>query len=640
MTIFAFGVLLYAYAFAQSYHIDDFIQLRWLDGKTLLEIWTANDRGYYRPLSFMLWKLVHLAWGSYQPAALHGLNVISHAANGVLIFALFMRALPEADSQARRWVSVLTALLFLAFPFSYQAVPWIGALNHPLATNFILLALWMAFSAHETRSAWRQLLALAFTALAIVAHEAGVIVGPLLLLLLAMQTPRPTLRDLLRRVWPFFALGVALPVAIALLRNAPITTNAVTLESRFQNSSYFLQGLVYPLAPLAVPLMKWLNISDIAATLLVCVPALLLLAGSLFALGKGRIALFAIGWYVIAIAPAALLLSFSYVIDGPRLMYQASIGAALLVAAQVLWLWQRGARIAKIVLGALLPAGAMLFSLVFLAQRADLYEQTRRLANGLVAEMGLSASNDKMAIVVNFPSWLAPKQNSYAIGHEGVTFVPGYSSLIDLVYLLAGKEKPVASVVLPHLQNEWRFNFANHGAVFDPYAIQPSLRLGDRILFVSTKGQDILITDAGNLEATDAQRNAAIATFSDTLQLLSQTNEQLDAQHLRVTLRWQVLQPPAEELRTFVHLFSADGNLIAQEDGWPLMNMADPRAWQAGDVWRDVRIITLPANLPAGRYTIHVGVYRAADGARLPAVDGKGHPIADSSASAGEWIAR
>lgn len=628
--VFAFGALLYAYAIRLTFYTDDFVHFRWLDTKSLAQIWLANDWGYYRPLPFTVWKLAHLALGYYPPALLHTINVLCHAVNGALVFLLFERALPEADDEARRWVSLLAALLFLAFPFSYQAVPWIGSLTHPLATTFILLALWMGFAA-------RQGLAMVLTAIAIVTHETGVIVGPLLLLLLAVQWPKPAWRDLLQRTGPYFALGIALPVAIALLRHAPITTNAVTMESRFQNGVYFAQGLVYALAPLAAPLMRWLNISDVAAVLLVGVPALLLFAGSLIAIGKGRIALLAIGWYGIAIAPAMLLLPFSYVIDGPRLMYQASIGAVLLVAAQTLWLWQCRARVAKIVMGAILPAGAVLFSLIFLAQRADLYEQTRILANGLVREMGPSANNDKMAIVVNFPSWLAPKQNSYAIGHEGVTFVPDYSSLIDLYNLHTGKEKPVASVVLPHLQNEWRFNFANHGNTFDPYAFQPSLRLGDRILFVSTKGRDALITDAGNLEA-GAAITQPIATFSDTLQLLSQTHELLDAQHLRVTLRWHVLQPPAQDLHTFVHLFSADGTLPAQEDGWPLMNMADMRAWQAGDVWRDVRIITLPADVPAGRYSIHVGVYRAEDGSRLPAVDADGQPIADNAASAGEFV--
>ncbi len=643
IAIFAFGVLLYAYAFAQTFHIDDFIQLRWLDHKSLLDIWTANDRGYYRPTSFMLWKLVHIAFGSYQPVVLHALNIISHALCGVLVFALFMRALPDPDAELRRWVSALAALLFLAFPFSYQVVPWIGALNHPLATLFILSALLMAFAAREGHTIARSALALAFTAAAIVSHEAGVIIGPLLLLILAVQTPAPSFRSLLRRTWPYFALGIALPVLIAALRQEPPAFNAMTMESRFQNSAYFLQGLVYAIAPLAAPVMRLLNISDMAAVLLVCVPALLLLAGGLFLIGKGRIALLAIGWYAIAIAPALLLLPFSYVIDGPRLMYQASIGAALLAAAQLAWLRVPGRRalLPKTIFGIVVPAGALIFSLAFLSERAGLYEQTRRLANGLLSEMGPSADNAKMAIAVNFPSWIAPKQNSYAIGHEGVTFVPGYSSLIDLYYLHTGREKPVASVVLPHLQVDGRYSFANHGQAFDPYDIQPSLRQGDRILFVSTKGDDAFISDAGNLEATqasDAQSSDALATYGQTLRLLSQAHQRIDPQRLRVELRWLLLEKPAEELRTFVHVLSPAGELVAQEDGLPLMNMADPRAWEKGDIWRDVRMITLPPNLPPGRYALRVGVYRAADGTRLPAIDSTGKPILDNSASVGEWV--
>ncbi len=639
IALFAVGVLLYAYSFSQSFHIDDFIQLSWLDHKSLLEIWTANDRGYYRPTSFMLWKLVHLAYGYYQPAALHALNVASHALNGALVFALLMRVLPVLDEAARRRVSVLSALLFLAYPFSYQAVPWIGSLNHPLVVNFVLLALLMAYPRGDAPSLARRLAALAFTALAIVTHESGVMVGPLMVLIFAVQQPALPKRDWLKRAWPFFALGFALPVLIALLRQSPPAFTTVTMESRFQNSVYFLQGLVYSLAPLAAPLMRATSLSDVAAVLLVCVPAVLLLAGSLWRLGFARVALLAVGWYVIAIAPAVLLLPFDYVIDGPRLMYLSSIGAAVLLGAQVLWLDRQGAsRLPRLFFGVALPASALIFSLVFLAQRADMYEQTRRLAEGLVREMR-PAAEGKPALVVNFPSWFAPRQASYALGHEGVTFVPAYSGPADLLYLHTGESRLMRSVVLPHMQSEWRFNFANHGPSLNPGEIQPSLREFPTVLFASTKEHDAFITDAGSLESTNAPRSNTIATFSDTLQLLSQTTERLDAQRLRVTLRWQVLKPPAQDARTFVHLFSAEGNLVAQEDGWPLMNLADMRAWQAGDVWRDVRIIMLPAIAPAGRYTLRAGVYDAADGARFPAVDANGQPIADNSALLGEWAA-
>lgn len=641
LAVFAAGVLLYAYAFGLSFYVDDFVHFRWLDTKSLLQIWTANDWGYYRPVPFTIWKLVNMAFGGYPPALLHAINVLSHAVNGALVFILFERILPESDTRMRRWVSLAGALLFLAFPFSYQAVPWIGSLTHPLATNFILLALWMAFVAHERHSIWLKLLSLAVMAVAIVTHETGVVVGPLLLLICALQTPAPSLRELIRRTWPYFALGLALPIAIALLRQSPLASNPVTMESRLQNGAYFLQGAVYAIAPLAAPLMRALSTSDITAVLLVGVPALLLLAGGLFFIGKARIAVLSIGWYAIAIAPAWLLLPFSYVIDGPRLMYQASIGAALLMAAQLLWLRAPGRRLwlPKALFGVAVPAVALLFSVSFWQQQAGMYEQTRRLADSLVREMGPSANNEKMAIVVNFPSWIAPKQTRYAIGHEGVSFVPGYSSLIDLYYLHTGKEKPVASVVLPHLQNEWQYNFANHGQAFDPYAIQPSLRQGDRILFVSTKTGDANLSDAGNLEATQSNEQAVepMATFSDTLQLLSQSHERVDATRLRITLRWLLANKPADELRTFVHVFAPNGELVAQEDGWPLMNMADPRAWEAGDVWRDVREVTLPANLPAGRYVLRAGIYRASDGSRLPAFDARGKPVDGNSVWMGEW---
>ena len=83
---------------------------------------------------------------------------------------------------------------------------------------------------------------------------------------------------------------------------------------------------------------------------------------------------------------------------------------------------------------------------------------------------------------------------------------------------------------------------------------------------------------------------------------------------------WRVRQPPPQRLKLFVHLTAADGTLIAQHDGLG----SSPRGWAAGDLLVQRHVITLPADIPPGPYTILTGVYEADSGTRLP-VGGADH---------------
>jgi 4-amino-4-deoxy-L-arabinose transferase-like glycosyltransferase len=84
---------------------------------------------------------------------------------------------------------------------------------------------------------------------------------------------------------------------------------------------------------------------------------------------------------------------------------------------------------------------------------------------------------------------------------------------------------------------------------------------------------------------------------------------------LHVTLSWQARQTPDTDYTTFVHLLDPTGKIVAQSDGRP--GLYPTSLWSAGDVTRDDRVLALPAGLPAGNYTVEVGLYRGDTGARL-----------------------
>jgi hypothetical protein len=90
---------------------------------------------------------------------------------------------------------------------------------------------------------------------------------------------------------------------------------------------------------------------------------------------------------------------------------------------------------------------------------------------------------------------------------------------------------------------------------------------------------------------------------------------------LEVTLYWHSLAPLAESYVTFLHLVNAEGTLVAQSDTLPGHGLFPTSAWQPGDRVLSQHSLTLPAELPAGNYTLLAGLYRPEDGARLSVLD-------------------
>ena len=97
-----------------------------------------------------------------------------------------------------------------------------------------------------------------------------------------------------------------------------------------------------------------------------------------------------------------------------------------------------------------------------------------------------------------------------------------------------------------------------------------------------------------------------------------------DPETLRLVLYWQAVGEMETDYTVFVHLVGAEG-LVAQGDAPPFSRACLTSLWQAGDVWRDEHLIHVTdlsaANAP---YTLSVGWYEPATGARLPASSAQG----------------
>jgi len=93
------------------------------------------------------------------------------------------------------------------------------------------------------------------------------------------------------------------------------------------------------------------------------------------------------------------------------------------------------------------------------------------------------------------------------------------------------------------------------------------------------------------------------------------------ANELEVTLRWRAAGHPQGDYQVFVHLLAGD-DLVGQGDGPPLDGRWPTLLWLPGLALDDVHRVPLPADLPAGRYDLLVGLYDPATGVRLPTSTG------------------
>lgn len=87
---------------------------------------------------------------------------------------------------------------------------------------------------------------------------------------------------------------------------------------------------------------------------------------------------------------------------------------------------------------------------------------------------------------------------------------------------------------------------------------------------------------------------------------------------LTLTLNWQALARPPADYTLFLHLLDGRGGVVARADLPPAGPRPPTSAWLPNRYSTALFRIPLPADLPAGRYWLALGLYNPADGARLP----------------------
>ncbi|MCD6291259.1 MAG: DUF2079 domain-containing protein [Anaerolineae bacterium] len=126
--------------------------------------------------------------------------------------------------------------------------------------------------------------------------------------------------------------------------------------------------------------------------------------------------------------------------------------------------------------------------------------------------------------------------------------------------------------------------------------------------------------DAHPLQARLANRIDLIgfALNEDTIHIKGNSGSAI---HLR--LFWQVKEDVNTDYTVFVHMLNSSGQLVGQGDSPPLGNSWPTSRWRSGDLVPDYYTIPLDPALPAGEYTIAIGMYDPQTGQRV-SVSGDG----------------
>ena len=562
--------------------------------------WPTEQFGFYRPMTFLPFLAIRAIFHHYPPLVLQSFNLIQHALNGVLVAWLVHRL------TNRLFQSLLAGLLFVCFPFSYQAMAVYGHNVHPAIANLQLLGLHTALTALGRSS--RRWWAVTFGSflLAILTHESAVLFGWLMLLLFLAYRPRnwKTMR------WPlaFIVLGGAY---LILYQFFPISRAPQTIGDSAVNGAkvwYLLQAAAYPFTGFGHFFPRF------SATLVISVGALLtvLMMG-----GFGRKQLpalfFGWGWWGLAALLIALPLPTTYLLNGPRLLYLSSIGLAIAWSA----CWPQNRRWQ----GLILPFFAYLLAtnLLFVADRLAQY---RQLTSGLDL---LRSQQSGGALLINLPQWIAPPRNSYPLGAEFVAQLGDYLFVEEWTEANGVVANPVRAIKLPELLNATPYGYGIH----DQTAWQTISADW------SPQGSDLYLTryleDGIKMERFGRfipQVDSATLVTIEPYTLHTASAEKC-GQRLIITTSWS---EDSAELPTTTSMFAQaidkQGALIGQVDR-PMLGIAPiyltvPTGWGMVDV-RELKIED-----SAELDHVLIGFYNYLDGKRyptLPAFPNDAYPL-------------
>lgn len=639
---FVLTFVLYRRILALPLYWDDAPHYFFVVPNTLRQIWT-NQTGYayYRPLIFTFYKLAFQLLVPNFISLLYAAALALHALNAVLLgmltASLVRDARPARDVQSPVTLSPLHAglfasLLFVIYPFAIYTVGNFASLMHPVvvcATLVGLLAVCRFVRTPASIAPARRWMAVMLGAAAVAPffHESGVMLSAILVWAILCLNVR-----LLRRYWWLpIALFLLSGVFVALWAIVPKTGDRLTWphpQDMFENATFFLQGLTFPVQPLAALLIDRFKVPDIAAVWLVGLPALLGLAAVFWHVRLKRLYGLLVGWAVLASLPSIVALQFWYIVTGPRLLYCVAPPAVLLWTLGCIALVSSLQRWARVLVGAAAVLLLTAFPLYFTENKARLYELSLAPIKQLARET--RATPRDRHLVINPPDWVADVKDLYPLGSLGVSVMPDYVQLAQLMTINTGLPIVIDNVQFPPVQEAMSTHYYQiNGLGFDWGALAGIVPNYDHVWLTTYADDRIAVEDAGAAKAgTPAAPDTYRASFEGKA-FLRDALYMVDGQEAVVTLDWKYLGPDPQAT-IFRHVFDCAGNVLGMGDGYLLDRTVQFSDLAPGTEVRDVRRIPLKTPSAGGCYFLEIGLFRA-DGSRVKAVAPDGTVIENAA---------
>jgi len=617
----ALSLLLYRDVLNLLLYYDD-VQLMWVERNPFSVLLTSTGgMPIYRPLPMILWKALRLLLGGYDPVILHGLNLFLHILNTCLVWVLAYRLFNRVS------LALIAALIFTAFPFSYEAVAWITALFHPLVATFVLMSflLYLAYR-HKARS-WMLGGSLLLFWLALMTHE-NAFVLPLILvgweLAGFLRYRRP--------IYPWIGLygveaGLFFVIALFVMERSRFA-GLPSLQGLLSDALFILQGWFFPLAYHISDRAAWLGWPPVS--MLLVLSALFVASLVLMAWRRKQLyPLFHVGlWTVMPMLPI-IFLDPRYVLYGRRLFYLSAVGISMAWALP-LWAildWIRRRPPAALI-GTL--AWAALVALIavpswdVLSCNLDAYKAVAEMLAEIERIVRETPPSQRIAFVnlplhaVSLGDRSAGCVNPFFTGTHGLIIIPPYPHWVDDYLLLRGLPRsPVKTMRVEEFDIYW----ATYGESLGLNGLKEALREGMNVhLFDLRHWRFFNLSAHWQVAASD--NNASddtLAQWGDVMALVGH-HMALKEDRVEVSLRWRALRSPAQYYTVFVHIWNGRGEVLAQEDAMPADNYIPTAFWGEGDEVLDQHTVMLPPNLAPDHYWVAVGVYDSNTLQRLPAL--------------------
>lgn len=304
LVLFAVPLVVYMPSLQAGFIWDDRFLLtenplmRLQDG--LARLWFSTQNYDYYPVTYSSFWIEWRLWG-LNPVGYHVVNILLHAANGLLLWRVLVRlGIPGA------WFA---ALLFAIHPVNAASVGWIAERKNTLSLLFYLAAS-LCFFRHEVcRNKSSYAAALVFFILALLSKTSVVMLPAVLLLCAWWQRGWITRTDLLRTA-PFFLLSLVAGLVTIWFQSHNVVNEEVismgdwpTRAVRAGWAAAFYAGkLLYP-TKLSLLYPSW-EVGWEPAWILPGAGLLaLLLAAWVFRGTWGRALLFGIGYFFLSLLP-------------------------------------------------------------------------------------------------------------------------------------------------------------------------------------------------------------------------------------------------------------------------------------------------------------------------------------------------